>query len=86
MVGTLRPTDGVGLGIGAAALRNISELGFSPVFGARPLRQVVSEKVRSTLSEKILRREITRGSVLSLTYINDQFVWVNVEDAVNKVQ
>ncbi|MEK7089244.1 MAG: hypothetical protein AAB920_00295, partial [Patescibacteria group bacterium] len=62
------------------------ELGFSPVFGARPLRQVVSEKVRSTLSEKILRREITRGSVLSLTYINDQFVWVNVEDAVNKVQ
>lgn len=86
VIGTLRTAQGIDLRVDDSALHKISELGFSPVFGARPLRQVVSEKVRSTLAEKILRREITRGSVLSLTYTNNQFVWANVGDEANKVQ
>ncbi|MCX6788342.1 MAG: ATP-dependent Clp protease ATP-binding subunit [Candidatus Jorgensenbacteria bacterium] len=86
VVGTLRTAQGVDLRVDDSALLKISELGFSPVFGARPLRQVVSEKVRSTLAEKILRREIVRGSVLLLKYENEKFVWENVDDGVNKVQ
>ena len=86
VVGTLRAAQGIDLRVDDSALRKIAELGFSPVFGARPLRQVISEKVRSTLAEKILRREITRGVVLSLAYVNNEFVWSNVEDGINKVQ
>jgi ATP-dependent Clp protease ATP-binding subunit ClpC len=73
--GTLRETQGVDLKVDESALRKIAELGFSPVFGARPLRQVVSEKVRSALAEKILRREIVRGDILSVAYQNNQFTW-----------
>ena len=86
VVGTLRTAQGIDLRVDDSALRKIAELGFSPVFGARPLRQVISEKVRSTLAEKILRREITRGVVLSLAYVNNEFTWSNVEDGINKVQ
>lgn len=86
VIGTLRTGQGIDLRVDESALKKISELGFSPVFGARPLRQVVSEKVRSTLAEKILRREVVRGSVLSLTYANDQFIWANVDEDKNKVQ
>lgn len=74
VVATLREAQGIDLIIDDSALRKIAELGFSPVFGARPLRQVVSEKVRSALAEKILRREISRGDTLSVAYAND-FVW-----------
>lgn len=75
VVKALREAQGVDLVINESALRKIAELGFSPVFGARPLRQVVSEKVRSVLAEKILRREIARGDSLSVAYSNNDFSW-----------
>ncbi len=75
VVATLREAQGIDLTIDDSALRKIAELGFSPVFGARPLRQVVSEKVRSALAEKILRREISRGDTLSVAFVNNDFSW-----------
>jgi ATP-dependent Clp protease ATP-binding subunit ClpB len=44
-----------------AVVKKIAELGYDPVFGARPLRGVISEKIRSVLAEKILRGEIAKG-------------------------
>jgi ATP-dependent Clp protease ATP-binding subunit ClpA len=69
----LRETHGIDLTADSAALTRLAELGWSPVFGARPLRAVVSEKVRSVLAEKILRKEIGRGNSLLLVYENDKF-------------
>ena len=62
----LRETHGIELTITDVALRKLSELGYDPVFGARPLRQVISDNVRSPLADKILRKEIARGNVLEL--------------------
>ena len=75
VIATLRETHGVELGIDDAALRRISELGYSPVFGARPLRQIISEKIRSALAEKILRKEIGRGDTLMLLFRDGDFIW-----------
>ncbi len=75
VVGALREAQGIDLNVDETAMRRIAVLGYSPVFGARPLRQVVSEKVRSALAEKILRREIARGDTLSVAYTNNDFVW-----------
>lgn len=69
----LRETHGIDLTADSAALSKLAALGWSPVFGARPLRAVVSEKVRSVLAEKILRKEIGRGNSLLLTCENDTF-------------
>jgi len=70
---TLKEAQGIDLEADELALRKISELGYSPVYGARPLRQVVSEKIRGVLAEKILRGEIKRGDVLKLVYENNDF-------------
>jgi ATP-dependent Clp protease ATP-binding subunit ClpC len=44
------------------AVKLVAHQGFDPVFGARPIRQVISEKLRSPLSELILKKELTHGS------------------------
>lgn len=49
------------------ALEQIAKLAFDPLYGARPLRQVIEDRVRSPLSEKILRKEIGPGSTITLS-------------------
>ncbi|MDI6733994.1 MAG: ATP-dependent Clp protease ATP-binding subunit [Patescibacteria group bacterium] len=70
---TLRETQGIEFMADDTAVKKIAELGYSPVFGARPLRQVISEKVRSVLAEKILRKEIGRGDVVYFSFKKDDF-------------
>ena len=70
---TLSESQGISLTINETAIQKISELGYSPVFGARPLRQVISDKLRSVLAEKILRKEIVRGNKIELAFINNDF-------------
>ncbi|MEK7465530.1 MAG: ATP-dependent Clp protease ATP-binding subunit [Patescibacteria group bacterium] len=70
---TLMETQGVELRVEDSALSKIAEVGYSPVFGARPLRNAISENVRSTLADKILRKEIARGNILSLVHDGEKF-------------
>ncbi len=63
--------QGIHLEFSEEAVRKISELGYDPVFGARPLRGVISEKVRSVLAEKILKGEISRGGNARVELEND---------------
>lgn len=72
-VGDLRESNGIDLKVGESALREIARLGYDPVFGARPLRKVISENVRGTLAQKILRKEIKRGDKLYLVYEKNGF-------------
>lgn len=72
----LESVHGITLRISDEALTRIAELGYSPVFGARPLRQVVSEKIRSALAEKLLRKEIARGNEVSVRIRDGEFVLV----------
>lgn len=58
---TLEETHGVVLDFDEAAVKHIAELGYDPVFGARPLRGVISDKIKSVLAEKILKGEIVKG-------------------------
>lgn len=62
----LKESQGIDLQFDEAVIQKIAEWGYDPVFGARPLRGVISEKVRSILAEKILKREISRGSAIML--------------------
>ncbi len=68
---TLKATHAVELVCDDQAVQKIAELGYDPVFGARPLRAVMSEKIRSVLAEKILRNEIVRGDRVLISCIND---------------
>jgi ATP-dependent Clp protease ATP-binding subunit ClpB len=57
------------------AIKKISVWGYDPVFGARPLRGVISEKVRSILAEKILKNEIQKGGSLLISVKDEELVF-----------
>ena len=75
----LHDVHGITLRVEKSAIQKIAELGYSPVFGARPLRQVISEKIRGVLAEKILKKEIARGNSISIVYEESGFVFNIVE-------
>ena len=65
--------QGIELNFADSAVNEIARLGFDPVFGARPLRKVISDKIRSELADKLLRKEINRGSKVNITFENEIF-------------
>lgn len=75
LAATLSESNGVDLQFDETAIREIARLGYDPVFGARPLRNVISEKLRGPLAEKILRGEITRGSVVKALSDNGNIIF-----------
>ncbi len=73
LAGLVMETNGTELSWDESAVNKLADLGYSPVFGARPLRQVLAERVRSVLAEKILREEMKRGDKVQLSWENDKF-------------
>lgn len=69
----VKETHGLVLNFDENAVRKIAELGYSPIFGARPLRQAISENIKSVLAEKILKKEIDRGNELRVVWENEKF-------------
>ena len=53
----------------------LAKKGFTPKYGARPLRGVIRNELRSPLSKKIIKGEIAKGSVVDLDYVDEQLAW-----------
>ncbi len=70
---SLKERNGLWLECDDAALRELARLGYDPVFGARPLREVISNQLKSILAKKILRKEVRRGDSISVTFRNGSF-------------
>jgi ATP-dependent Clp protease ATP-binding subunit ClpC len=70
--------QGIALEWDEAAAEKVSALGYDPAFGARPLRQIISEKLRAPLSEMILRKEIVRGSRVHLKLEGEDLKFVKL--------
>ncbi|WP_418746051.1 ATP-dependent Clp protease ATP-binding subunit [Frisingicoccus sp.] len=62
-----REQMGVELHASDGVLRMLSEAGFDPVYGARPLRRAIQNKVEDLLAEEILSGKIYRGNQVRLT-------------------
>ena len=54
----------MGLELRPAAKTLLSERGYDPVFGARPLRRTIQREIEDSLSEKILFGELTAGQIV----------------------
>lgn len=72
---SLASAQGITLTFSDEAVSRIADWGFDPVFGARPLRQVISDKIRAPLSEMILRQEAVRGSSFVVELQGDALVF-----------
>ncbi len=56
------------------AVRELSRLGYSPIFGARPLRNVIQKEIRSLLAEEIIKRDYPKGTKLKIIYEDTKFI------------
>ncbi|KKU14972.1 MAG: Endopeptidase Clp ATP-binding chain [Parcubacteria group bacterium GW2011_GWB1_45_9] len=73
LAASLREVHGIDAQFDEGAIKKIAELGFSPVFGARPLRGIISDKLKSALAEKLLRGEINKGAKLKIIWRDEKF-------------
>jgi len=54
------------LDISDQAIEEITQLGFDPQFGARPLKRVIQQKLENPLSLLLLQNRVTSGSVIEI--------------------
>jgi ATP-dependent Clp protease ATP-binding subunit ClpC len=72
-------TQGIFLDFDPVAVTEIAKLGYDPAFGARPLRRVIDEKIKSPLASAMLAKTIAKGDRVKLVYENDAFAFVQVK-------
>ncbi len=67
-------TRGINLFFSEGVSDKLAELGWDPVFGARPLRGVIREKIRDAIADKILRGELSRGNEVGISVADGDFI------------
>ena len=65
------------------AIEWLSQLGFDPQFGARPLKRVIQKKVLNELSKQILAGKVNKNDHIELDVDKrNEFVFKNVKAVV----
>jgi ATP-dependent Clp protease ATP-binding subunit ClpA len=64
---TIHETQGIEITVDDAAVTYLSELGFDPEMGARPMQRVIEEKLENLLAEKVLKGELKDGDQFQIT-------------------
>ncbi|MFD1770220.1 ATP-dependent chaperone ClpB [Sphingobacterium suaedae] len=59
------------------ALDWLGQLGYDPIYGARPLKRVIQKRILNELSKEILAGKVSRDSVIQLDVFDGQFVFLN---------
>ena len=61
-----------------SAIEKIAKEGFDPIYGARPLRRAIQNKIEDMLSEKIIDGEIKKGDNITVEFKDDKFSVTNI--------
>ncbi|MFC7357571.1 ATP-dependent chaperone ClpB [Jejudonia soesokkakensis] len=75
--------QGITLDATDEAIAYLSEKGYDPQFGARPVKRVIQKEVLNALSKEILSGKITTESIILLDSFNSELVFRNQGDLVN---
>ena len=65
---------GASLKVTEGALKYLIEKGYSPEYGARPLRRLIEQEVEDRIAEQILENKLEPGSVIVLSVKNNNLV------------
>jgi ATP-dependent Clp protease ATP-binding subunit ClpB len=68
---------GIEIDASEEALDWLSQLGYDPQFGARPLKRVIQKRILNELSKDILAGKIDKDSKIKLDVFDKQFVFIN---------
>ncbi|MBR3960660.1 MAG: ATP-dependent Clp protease ATP-binding subunit, partial [Clostridia bacterium] len=64
---------GVEVNFSEECLTAIAAAGFDPVYGARPLRRAIQNKIEDMLSEKLLDGSIKNGDKITVGYSDGEY-------------
>ncbi len=70
---------GIELDFDDSAIEKISDEGFDPVYGARPLRRAIQSQIEDKLSEEMLDGSVTSGNKYVCKHTDDGFVFETAE-------
>jgi ATP-dependent Clp protease ATP-binding subunit ClpC len=76
--------NGITLTIAESALDVLAAEGFSPTFGARPLRRAVQRLVTNPLSEKLISGELPAGTSVELEALNGEITFTIAHKAAGE--
>ena len=71
--------SGITLDATPDALDFLSEQGYDPQYGARPLKRVMQKLILNALSKDILSNKVTKDSVVQMSVENEHIVFENLE-------
>ena len=74
IISRIKANINIELSIEDNALEKIAETGYDPVYGARPLRRVIQNKIEDLFADKLLEGKFKGGDSVSVGYENDDFV------------
>jgi ATP-dependent Clp protease ATP-binding subunit ClpA len=75
-----RLTDrNISLDLTQAAKERLVKQGYDPVFGARPLRRLITREVENELSKRILAGEFKEGDSVLMDVRGDEYVFTRKE-------
>jgi len=60
------------------AVKHISEIGYDPQFGARPVKRVIQNEVMNELSKDILSNKVNRDFTINLDYVDGEITFENL--------
>jgi ATP-dependent Clp protease ATP-binding subunit ClpB len=73
---------GIKIEISESARDRLSNLGYDPQFGARPLKRILQREILNELSKQILSGTISKDAIIFVDLKNDvEFVFENLENA-----
>ncbi|HUX18100.1 MAG TPA: AAA family ATPase, partial [Acidithiobacillus sp.] len=58
------------------ALDRLAEVGYDPVYGARPLKRVIQREIENPLAQKLLRGDFGPGEIIEVLLEGDSFTFV----------
>ena len=64
----------MGLELSAAAVAKLAEAGYDPVYGARPLKRAIQQRVENPLAEQILQGSFAPGDTVLVDVEDDEIV------------
>ena len=62
------------LELSAAAVAKLAEAGYDPVYGARPLKRAIQQRVENPLAQEILQGSLAPGDTVTVDVEDDQIV------------
>ncbi len=65
------------LQIGDEALDFLGNVGFDPVYGARPLKRAIQDELENPLATKLLAGDFAPGSIIQVNLVNKQLEFVS---------